>query len=465
MAELNDAPNYVNMFSQSFAAGRDMAKQKGIQNALSMAPTDPTGAAAALTQYGEFQGANALMQNAASQRALKVQQDVAPKVQAGNYSGAAQDAAAQGQYDLSGQLSKLDETQRAHAAQTAEIIGKAAYGLAQVPPEQRAAKLQSITPLLIQQGVSEDMIAKADLSDQGLAQLAGQAMTVKDQIAAHQKDQEITNTADNNKALRAQAAAQAAETARHNRADEGTAAGNLAVNRDKLKLMSSGGGMTPEDLDFYAQKYARDGTLPQLQGPSGTMIKSQILSRSAQMQRGQGQTGADFATTVAGTKANSAALTDQAKKAAQINTLERTANDAGDLALQLAKEGGAGPSAALFNRPIQAIRSNLSDPQVAAFNQALGTFRDEYAAVASKGGAPTDALRHDIDSRLNRAQSVAELEKVVAVMRKEMAFRDHAQVTTQTDLRGQIHGGPASQGAAPSAAQGAKPSLQSIFGH
>jgi hypothetical protein len=79
-------------------------------------------------------------------------------------------------------------------------MGKAAFGLAQLPQEQRAAKLQAITPLLVQQGISQDMIAKADLSDQGLAQIAGQAMTVKDQIAAQQKNTEIQNTAEHNKA-------------------------------------------------------------------------------------------------------------------------------------------------------------------------------------------------------------------------------------------------------------------------
>lgn len=465
--QLNDQPNYLQMYTGAYQAGRQQAQQKGIQNALSMNATDPGGAQAALIQYGAIPEANALAQNSATQRQLAVRQAAGKQYAAGDSAGAQATAAAAGDFDTAAALSKMTDEQRNQAAHVADVTNRALAGLSQLPQQQRVAGLQKLAPFLLQQGVPQaalDDAAQSGLPDDYLKAHAASAMSVQEQVASHQKDAELQNTADENKAKNALAAAQQAETNRHNRTDEtnsaitaGAAATNARTNSDKLKFMQNGGGLEPEDLDFYAQKYARDGTLPSLMGPSGTATKSQILARASQLQRGQGQTGADFATTVAGTKANAAALTSQTKTAAAVNAAEQTANQTGDLALKLAHQGGSGPSAALFNRPIQAIRGNFSDPQAAAFNNALGTFRDEYAKVVGGGGAPTDALRHDVDSRINGAMSVAELDRVIGTMKQEMKFRSQSQTDSQTGLKGQIRGGaPPGQG---------KPSLNDIFGH
>lgn len=486
MTELNDVPNYTNMFAQAFQAGSDAAKAKGVRNALSMAPTDPTGAAAALTQYGEFQGANALMQNAASQRALKVQQDVAPKVQSGNYAGAAQDAAAQGQYDLSGQLSKMDETQRAHAAQTADIMGKAAFGLAQLPQEQRAAKLQSIAPILVQQGIPQEMIAKADLSDQGLAQIAGQAMTVKDQIAAQQKNTEIQNTAEHNKAELAMTGQKFQEEQRHNHVSEGISAQNARTeaakaassqvqvlqDRDGTPYTYNAGTRVATTLD--GQPYAPKGA--QKLGSSNPR-SAVAMATQRFMQDNPDATAEDLANFNAsmGKKTTAAKAFATGKQGQTVNSLNVGISHLG--ALQGYADALQNGNVQLLNQAGNAVKTQLGIAAPTNFNAAKQIVGDEVVkAIVGAGGTGGD--REKAQSIISAASSPAQLAGAIKTVKTLMAGQLHGlrlQYKTSTGLDDfESHLTPEAakeleaipvDATAPAPIGGSKPSLQSIFGH
>lgn len=121
-------------------------------------------------------------------------------------------------FKLTDRLNGMDEKGIAKAQQTAQLFAKVAEHLSSFPVQARPAELQRITPDLIAEGIPQEMIAKADISDSGVQWLQVHGMDL-DKIIARQKDDR-----------------DAAERARHNRAEEGNAAAGLDVRRGGLAL-------------------------------------------------------------------------------------------------------------------------------------------------------------------------------------------------------------------------------------
>lgn len=457
------APDFGQNALASFQAGQDQARQQAGRNALSKYAADPRGSIAELTAIDPA-AASQLRQGYVADQQLNRQEQFRAALGKGDLQGATQAAA--------GDPALMQAMDQMHARMKALNDAQAAglQAVASLPPEQRAQVWDAtVAPRLVALGQAPDAVASKniDFTDQGITAAARQTMSAKDQLDLTMKQGAQVETQRHNQATEGQASAQLGETGRHNRAAEatsrmeaGAAVSNAATNAKKLTLMANGGGIDPDAIEFYAERNAKDGYLPSLgMGPAAAGVKAAILARSAQLQRGQGLTGADAAATVAGAKANSRALGSLATQSAQVSAAEQTAEQTADLALRLAREGGVGPSAQIFNRPIQQIRGQLSDPKAAAFNNALGTFRDEYAKVLSgAGGQSTDALRHEVDQRINRTMSLPELEHVVSTMKQEMQFRIQSQDAEQANLQGRIKGG----GHAPAPA--GRPSLDQIFG-
>lgn len=463
-------PDFTGNAIQALQQGQQQGRQQATQSALRQYATDPEGSINALMSVDPV---------AASQlRQVHVQDQADQRAQT------FRDAISKGDMDAATKAAAGDPTLmkglsdfRANAVQTSQIVAGKLGALKAVPPEQRQAYLQNnIAPDLQAMGLPVQKLAGLDLSDAGIDAAMRQQLSLADQVKQDNsnrdfglKKDQFGETVRHDTATEGQQASTLAETSRHNQQSERTAVltanaatSNAATNAKKLQLMANGGGMDPDVIEFYAQRNATDGYLPNMgMGAAGAGLKAAILARSAQLQRGAGGTGADMAANVAGAKANTAALGDQAKKSAVISAAEQTANATGDLALQLAQQGGAGPGQKWFNKPVQQIRTQLSDPQAAAFNNALGTFRDEYAKVVG-GGQVTDKLRGDIDSRINGAMSIGELQKVISTMKQEMQYRTQSQNAGQATLKGNIRTG--GLGSPAPAASAGRPSLDSIFG-
>ena len=84
-----------------------------------------------------------------------------------------------GQFDMAGELSKLDENQRKVARENAEDLGGFASGLLGLPLEQRKGVIEQAAPILTQKGFKPEQIQAFDPSDANLQALVSSSMTLK----------------------------------------------------------------------------------------------------------------------------------------------------------------------------------------------------------------------------------------------------------------------------------------------
>lgn len=140
-------------------------------------------------------------------------------------------------------LSKLDDQQLEKIATRNAAVAKAAMHLSSFgSPQAQAAELQRIAPALIAQGVTPEEINGFELTPQNLQWLQMEGMDLDKIIAREREDRQF------------------AETQRHNRATEATAAAGVEVRRGALGLAQKregrigsgggGGGSSNDDLNY-----------------------------------------------------------------------------------------------------------------------------------------------------------------------------------------------------------------------
>lgn len=234
----------------------------------------------------------------------------------------------------------------------------------------------------------------------------------------------------------------------------------------KVVFTSQPGSANPVDqatVDFYAQKIAAGGDLPQLgSGKESSAWRRAILSRAADIQSGRGISGGDSNLAQADVKANRSALLQAQKQYTSTVGFEDTFQRNVKEVLRLAPQG-VGGSAPIFNRWIQSGRKSIKgDPAVSAFNVAVNTAANEYAKLASgaSGGAVTsDSARHEAMEILNNAQTLPQLQASIKQMQIDGHNRVLALDTQIKRLRDGISGAGNSgrnQPAQPTAPQGGK---------
>lgn len=486
MPDLAPQPNYVDQFAQAFQAGRDMAKSKGVQNALSMAPTDPSGAASALMQYGEFGGANALMQNMAQQRALKTQAAVAPQIQAGDLAGAQKTAAAAGSYDVAGEIGKLDEQQRTHAADTADVVSRAAYGLSQIPLDQgpdplasRKAGLQKLAPMLTARGVSPDQIAQVDLSDQGLTSIAHQAMSIKDTVAANQKNTELGQQEEHNKATEALTAQEQAQTAAYHKAELSQGATRLGIEAQSANRAASQVLQDKDGTPYVYNTSTKSATT--LQGQPYTPQGAQKLAsgnpRSAAavavqryLQENPDASSDDVANFNADyrKKATAASAFATGSQGKTVNSLNVAVQHLA--VMQQAADALNNGNVQLFNQVAKNWQAQTGNPAPTNFDTVKQMVAGEVVKAVTGAGAGGVADREHAQSILNRANSPAQLSQAIGEIKTLMGGQlsglklQYKNATGLDDF--ETHLAPATQAALEShGATGSRPPLSSIFGH
>jgi hypothetical protein len=126
----------------------------------------------------------------------------------------------------------LRKAQLDQATQLVDATAQRVGGLKSLAPEQRPLAWGSVRQQLIQMGHNPAELPEQYPGDQWVDMTLNQGMSVKEQIAAAQKLQEIMETGRHNRATEQQAGAALSETARHNRVDEGISrinAGNAAT--------------------------------------------------------------------------------------------------------------------------------------------------------------------------------------------------------------------------------------------
>lgn len=135
---------------------------------------------------------------------------------------------------------KMNDAQRQHAKDLNNIIGATAYSLKQLPPEQRAARLQSQIPDLVKSGISMDKIQSVDLSDAGLDSLVSQARTLDQQISQANTDRTFQAGRSDH-----------ADTMRHQQIQEDLSAAQLADARSQHAFERSKPISVPQGGTLY----------------------------------------------------------------------------------------------------------------------------------------------------------------------------------------------------------------------
>lgn len=226
-----ETPNYVAMFVDAQQAGRSQARRRAVENALAKAQNDPVAAQDELLRYGAIDEAGAVGKLAAQRRQQKVQGEVAPLVEAGDYVGARNKAIAGGDYELAKQFSTMNDDHLKQLEKNNQTLGAMAYYMGQIAPDQRASVWQQVAPRLIEmQVISPEQAQQVDLSDQSLQGYQSQALTVQQQIEMAFKQRELANKEADTAADNKRADAQLGETQRHNRTSEAIAGKNAATS-------------------------------------------------------------------------------------------------------------------------------------------------------------------------------------------------------------------------------------------
>jgi hypothetical protein len=232
----------------------------------------------------------------------------------------------------------------------------------------------------------------------------------------------------------------------------------IGIERARLSAETAPVTLTPDTVQQLAEQVVAGAPLPALgMGKAATNARQTILNKVGEIRKAGGIDGYNAAEAASSYKANSGALNQVSRQRNMTESFEATASKNADLALTLAHQGGSGPSAPIFNRPIQAIRAATGDPKAVSFNTALGTFADEYAKVVSGGTGnqgTTDASRKTAEQRINSAMSIPQLEAVVSTMKQEMANRRQSLLDQESGLRTTLSNHPGAKPAVPASSAG-----------
>jgi hypothetical protein len=189
-------PNMVGLYNDAYATGRGQAKVRGVQNALGMASTNPTGAQNELMRFGAVEEAGSIDRQGAQRAELQRREqerlrrrEIGAQAAGGDLAGARTAALGEGMGDLATTIGQMDSQQRETAEKSSKVLGGIAYQLLQVrDPAQRTQLGQAaIQQLLQQQIITPEQAAQADLSDGSLQTMVAQAVEVTDLIEMYKQ--------------------------------------------------------------------------------------------------------------------------------------------------------------------------------------------------------------------------------------------------------------------------------------
>lgn len=200
-------------------------------------------------------------------------------------------------------------------------------------------------------------------------------------------------------------------------------------------------------IDQLAQAFNITHTLPSL-GMGASKDREKILNRAADMQAKAGKDGSDLVTSGATYKAAAASLSDVTKSYSRISAGEENVNSLADQLQGQMKTAGLTGQSPFFNGGWRDAKTKFAgDARMAGVVETLGTLRDDYAIVmAGSNGHGSDALRNDIDNRINAAQNVAQIAEIASQMKTSMANRKNAYLDQIGQLTQTIGGKTASGG-------------------
>ncbi len=169
---------------EAFNMGRQLARQRGVQDALAQASSDPEVAKQQLTKFGAFDELKALEEQATKARAMQL-----GKVATTDPRAAQDQAMAAGDFDLAKTFQGLDAQKQAQAQKNLGLAANVGAKLLETIPadpnnpqaaiDARKAKLAELLPSINQAlGHDELDIEALDLTDAGIQNLLASAQSI-----------------------------------------------------------------------------------------------------------------------------------------------------------------------------------------------------------------------------------------------------------------------------------------------
>lgn len=195
--------------------------------------------------------------------------------------------------------------------------------------------------------------------------------------------------------------------------------------------------LTPDAVDFFARQYLRTGQYPPF-GQAGRDDRVLIDNRAAAIAREDGHTVSDYLSGRAEMKADTSSLAQIVKISDAVIAFENTALENLKVVESLMDKGAGTSAGPVVNKWLQAGRRATGDPDVAAFNTAMGALAGEYGKIISGGSASIAATpegaREEAKTWLDAAQSPEALKAQLEVAKRDMANRRNSLLEQREDI-------------------------------
>jgi hypothetical protein len=199
-----------------------------------------------------------------------------------------------------------------------------------------------------------------------------------------------------------------------------------AMGQAKQALQPKKLTLNDNAVDFEAKQLLLTGQMPAMGLASGD-ARMQIINRAGDLAAEQGHTVEDYIAGRAEWKADVSSVGQITKIADAVQGFENTALANMQTAERLMDKGAGTSLGPVVNRWLQAGKQATGDPDVAAFNTAMGTVSSEYGKIISGGSASIastpEGAREEAAEWLNKLQSPEAIRAQFAVARQDMANR------------------------------------------
>ncbi len=215
--------------------------------------------------------------------------------------------------------------------------------------------------------------------------------------------------------------------------------GYIRAMEERTKAKASGASMDDETAEFLAHRVLAGDTKALVglgrgaQGAENLAKINGIVARLAKEGTPVNDAARNILQNAAQQQGLIAAERTQANIMAKLSVYGRTAFKATDIALNLSKEVPRTDFQPI-NKVLNAARTKTGDPKIVALGQALMTLTNEYARAIG-GGHGTVHDKEAAEKRLSEAQSHAQLEAVIKVMRQEILAEESAMPEAREHIR------------------------------
>jgi len=328
---------------------------------------------------------------------------------------------------------KMNDAQRQHAKDLNNIIGATAYSLKQLPPEQRAARLQSQIPDLVKSGISMDKIQSVDLSDAGLDGLVSQARTLDQMITQGNADRTFqAGRSDHADTMRHQGVMENIAIQNANKPISVSAGSTLIDPRTHQPIALPNGISGPEaspsnglhgdeylkTLSPQIQPQVRALVEGRMQFPSGYALKTPYWQN---MLQAVSQYDPSFDAINYNARSKTRSDFTSGKSAQNIKALNTAIGHLGKLGEQIGGTVSTGgyPGATLVNAVGNEYNRASGDAGITNFEQTASALATELTNVfRGSGGAEADVTRYlgQLNSNASKEQKLGAVHNIVGLL-------------------------------------------------